>query len=168
MHIILRKEESADVEPIARLTRLAFADMEYSRHTEQFIVDALRRTGQLSLSLVAVDADTVVGHVAFSPVKTSSEAGDWYGLGPVSVLPDWQGQGIGSRLILDGLSRLRAMGGAGCVLVGDPAYYKRFGFSACPGLVTPGVPPIYFLALPFGEACPLGEVVFDSAFEAVS
>ncbi len=167
MHIILREEESADVDAIARLTRLAFADMEYSSHTEQFIVHALRRAGQLSLSLVAVDGEKLVGHVAFSPVDISLAAGDWYGLGPVSVLPDWQGQGVGSRLILDGLARLRAMGSAGCVLVGDPAYYRRFGFRAWPGLATPGVPPVYFLALPFGEDRPLGEAVFHPAFEAV-
>lgn len=90
----------------------------------------------------------------------------WYGLGPVSVLPVFQGQGIGSQLIREVLSRLREMGAGGCVVLGDPRYYERFGFKAVPGLVLPGVPPEYFMALAFGAEVPQGCVAYHAAFDA--
>ena len=108
----------------------------------------------------------VVGHVAFSPVTISDGSTDWHGLGPVSVLPKHQRQGIGSALIREGLSLLKARGGKGCALVGEPAYYQRFGFRNLPALTLEGVPQQYFLALPFDEQTPKGVVVFHSAFSA--
>lgn len=76
-----------------------------------------------------------------------------------------QGQGIGSALMHAALAGLRARGAAGCMLVGDPAYYTRFGFKPVPGLVYPGIPPKYFMALPFGASAPQGTVRFHEAFD---
>jgi putative acetyltransferase len=108
----------------------------------------------------------VVGHIAFSPVNISDGAIDWYGLGPVSVLPKYQKQGIGKSLIDKGLSLVKELGGQGCTLVGDPKYYKRFGFRNYPELVHEDVPQEVFLALPFTEKVPQGIVVFHEGFLA--
>jgi len=162
----IREERAQDVARIAAVTEHAFRDAPHSSHTEQFIVDALRAEGALALSLVAVDGDQVVGHLALSPVSLSSGGTGWHGLGPISVRPDRQGQGIGTRLIETALQWLRMSGGAGCVVLGDPRYYTRFGFSVFPQLVLPGVPPAYFMALPFAGEVPQADVAYDAAFEA--
>jgi len=108
----------------------------------------------------------VVGHIAFSPVTISDGAPGWYGLGPVSVLPPHQRQGIGAALIEEGLSRLRRMGAGGCCLVGHPDYYGRFGFVNPPGLEHEGVPPEAFFALALDGAMPQGTVTFHEGFSA--
>ena len=164
--MMIRPEKPADCAAIARLTAAAFRHAPHSSHTEHFIVAALRRAGQLSVSLVAQDGDGLVGHVAVSPVSISSGATGWYGLGPISVLPARQGRGIGSRLMESALAALRRLGAAGCVVLGDPAYYRRFGFSARPGLVLAGVPPEYFQAILFRGSWPVGQVRYDEAFNA--
>ena len=81
-------------------------------------------------------------------------------------MPEYQKMGIGQSLIQEGLSLLREMGGKGCVLVGDPNYYHRFGFRNCPGLIHEGIPQEVFLALPFTDKIPRGAVVFHEAFLA--
>ena len=106
----------------------------------------------------------VVGHVALSPVSISDGSAGWYGLGPISVKPELQRSGIGILLMQAALRLLRERGAAGCVLVGDPAYYSRFGFTPEPGLVLPDVPQDYFQALPFGASLPRGVVTFHEAF----
>lgn len=164
--IAIRPELAQDIDAIAHLTEAAFANEVHSSHTEQHIVNALRRSGQLAVSLVAVDGDEVIGHVAVSPVTVSSGVAGWYGLGPISVVPGRQGQGVGSALMDTALAALRHLGGAGCVLLGEPAYYGRFGFKAEPGLVLPGVPAEYFQALAFEGAVPQGTVRYHEAFEA--
>ena len=166
MSITIRDEQPTDVETIARLTEMAFRDRPYSSHTEQFIVDALRRHGQLTISLVAVDGESIVGHVAVSPVTISSGATGWYGLGPISVWPERQRQGIGSALMQAALVNLRHLGGRGCMLLGDPGYYRRFGFAARPGLELAGFPPEYLQALSFDGEFPAGTVHFHEAFDA--
>ena len=95
--LLIRDERPDDAAAIAQVTRTAFATAEHSSGTEEFIIAALRSAGQLSLSLVAQMDGGIVGHVAISPVEISDGARDWYGLGPVSVLPDCQGTGVGSR-----------------------------------------------------------------------
>ena len=166
--ILIRDEGPADAGPIAEVTVEAFRTLEISRHTEQFIVAALRAAGALTISLVAESAGRIVGHIAFSPVAISDGSRGWYGLGPVSVLPDWQRQGIGGTLIRHGLSRLKALGARGCCLVGHPAYYPRFGFRPIPGLRVEGVPPEAFMVLPFEGSVPQGVVEFHQAFGADS
>jgi putative acetyltransferase len=165
---LLRPETPADVQAIHRLTAEAFRSAPHTSGTEAFIVDALRHAGALTLSLVAEEAGLLVGHVGLSPVEVSDGSSGWYGLGPVSVLPSHQGRGIGSALVRDALARLRAMGASGCVLLGEPAYYGRFGFEADPALVLAGVPPAYFQVLAFNGVVARGEVKFHPGFEATA
>lgn len=163
---ILRPEIPSDIPAIFALTEAAFATLEISSHTEQFIVDALRAAGALTLSLVAEKDGVIVGHIAFSPVTFSDGTDGWYGLGPVSVAPELQGQGIGSALIREGLERLKAMGAKGCGLIGHPGYYGRFGFINAPGVIFPHAPPEAVFALAFDGRYPQGEIGFHSAFGA--
>jgi putative acetyltransferase len=163
---LIRNEIAADADAITAVTLAAFATLEISQHTEQFIVKALRAAGALAVSLVAELYGRVVGHVAFSPVVLSDGTPDWHGLGPVSVLPAHQRQGIGKALIRQGLARLQAMGARGCCLVGHPDYYRKFGFRNLDQLAHAGVPPEYFLALSFDGHWPQGTVAFHEAFGA--
>ena len=168
MSVQIRPESPSDADAIAQLTTAAFLTAPHTSHTEAFVINALRRAGQLTVSLVAQAGDRLVGHVAISPVTVSSGATGWYGLGPISVAPDRQGQGIGSQLMHAALADLRRLGAAGCVLLGDPAYYGRFGFAARPGLVLDGVPPEYFQALAFDDGYPAGSVQYHDAFNATA
>src|SRR5690606_24677108 len=131
------------------VTVAAFVNAAHTSHTEQFIVDALRNAGQLAVSLVAEDNGEIIGHVGISPVTMSGGEDRWYGLGPLSVIPVRQGQGVGSLLVERGLAELRGLGAAGCVVLGDPTYYCRFGFKAEPSLLLPGAPPEHFQAISF-------------------
>ncbi len=164
--ITIRNETTADHAAIATVTVEAFKTLEISSHTEQFIVAALRTAKALSVSLVAELNGRMVGHIAFSPVTISDGTPGWYGLGPVSVLPEYQRKGIGTALVREGLSRLRMMNAKGCCLVGHPGYYTKFGFENTPGLVLEGVPPEVFFALSFDDRMPRGNVTFHEAFKA--
>ncbi|WP_395450018.1 GNAT family N-acetyltransferase [Aminobacter sp. UC22_36] len=161
----IRPEQPADVDTIRTLTRAAFAHAPHASQTEAAIVDALRDAGALTLSLVSEDNGEILGHVAFSPVTVGGADG-WYGLGPVSVWPESQSRGIGQSLIRHGLEALRQMGARGCVLIGDPAYYSRFGFVADPGVSYGGIPPEYVQRLAFGDDIARGEIVYHAGFEA--
>ncbi len=164
--MLIRHELDSEIEAIFTVTKAAFEDHPYSPHTEQFIVNALRAAKALSLSLVAEVDGKVIGHIAFSPVSISDGSDNWYGIGPVSVLPEFQKRGCGKSLINEGLAWLKASGAQGCLLVGDPGYYERFGFRNLPDLSLAGVPPENFLSLPFGKNIPHGEVIFHQAFSA--
>lgn len=166
MSLVIRPECKSDEKAIDEVTCQAFSALTYSSHTEHFIVAALRVANALSISLVAEQSGQVVGHIAFSPVKISDDTSGWFGLGPVSVHPSNQKQGIGRALIERGLLLLREQGASGCVLLGEPPYYGRFGFVNNPGLVLSGVPQEFFLALPFGSSSPQGEVIYHAAFSA--
>ena len=164
--MVLREETIADFDAITEITIAAFKNLPVSNHTEQFIISALRDADVLTISLVAEIDSRVVGHIAFSPVIISDGTKDWYGLGPISVLPEYQKQGIGKSLIKKGLSLLKNIGGQGCAVVGDPNYYKRFGFRNYPELVHEGIPQEVFLALPFNEKVPKGTIEFHEGFLA--
>ncbi len=165
-NILIRDETKNDIVTITNVTVAAFESMEISSHTEQFVVDALRCAGALTLSLVAEVDGQVVGHIAFSPISISDGTPGWYGLGPVSVLPMYQRRGIGKALILEGLSRLKNLGARGCCLVGHPQYYVKFGFKNVAGLGMEGVPPEVFFSLSFDGSYPQGEVMFHEGFKA--
>ncbi len=168
MKIVIRSETDADISAITEVTVAAFKTLEISNHTEQFIIAALRAAKALTISLVAEADGRVVGHIAFSPVAISDGTRNWYGLGPVSVLPEYQRQGIGKALIREGLSRLKDMNAQGCCLVGHPDYYRKFGFKNVPGLVLEGVPQEVFFALSFSGHTPQGTVTFHDGFKANS
>jgi putative acetyltransferase len=156
--VLIRSETSADVSAIAEVTVAAFKTLVISNHTEQFIIAALRAAKALTVSLVAEVDGRVIGHIAFSP--------NWYGLGPVSVLPECQRRGIGSALIQEGISRLKDLGARGCCLVGHPEYYRRFGFQNIRGLVHEGVPEEVFFTLSLDGHIPQGIVEFHAGFTA--
>ena len=164
--MIIRKERQADIEVITEITKLAFENHPYSRNTEQFIINALRADNALTISLVAEIDGKLVGHIAFSPVTFSDGSKNWYGLGPISIRPACQKQGIGTKLVNEGLNLLKDLGAEGCVLVGDPKYYIRFGFKSPNELKHEGVPQENFLALPFCNRIPKGTVQFHRAFSA--
>lgn len=166
MDAVIRHETRSDAAAIRAVTAAAFVNAPHSDHKEHFIVDALRRAGALTVSLVAEQRRNIVGHAAASPVLIPDGSPGWYGLSPVSVTPVLHGQGIGTRLVRAVLRELQELGAAGCVVFGDPAYYSRFGFKPVPGLVLPGVPAELFQALAFGPISPRGEVVYHEAFNA--
>lgn len=164
--VTVRDEVPDDGEAITAVTVFAFANLEISNKTEHLIVLALRDAGALAVSLVAELEGRVVGHIAFSAITISDGTPGWYGLGPVSVVPEHQRRGIGGALIREGLVRLRAMGARGCCLVGHPQYYGRFGFENTADLQLEGVPPEAFFALCFDGKMPHGQVAFHPAFAA--
>ena len=164
--IIIRDEIDADVDAITEVTVAAFKTLAISNHTEQFIVEALRANNALTVSLIAEADGHVVGHVAFSPVTISDGTQNWYGLGPVTVLPEHQRKGIGKSLILEGISRLKDLNAKGCCLVGHPDYYRKLGFKNVSGLVHEGVPQEVFLAMSFDGQIPQGTVNFHDGFKA--
>jgi putative acetyltransferase len=166
MTIEIRSELPSDVTAIEAVTVAAFLNAPHTSHTEQFIVNALRQAGMLSVSLVAEDNGEIVGHVAISPISISDGSSGWYILGPISVVPDRQGLGIGSQLVNQALAELCKLAAAGCVLVGNPNYYGRFGFKSEPSLVLPDVPPEYFQAISLGTEIPTGIVTYHEAFNA--
>jgi putative acetyltransferase len=161
----IREERPKDAAAISAVVTAAFAGAPHSSGTEAAIIETLRNEGALTLSLIAEDGGVILGHIAFSPVTIGGSDDAWYGLGPVAVEPGRQGSGLGHALILAGLQRLRALGARGCVVLGDPAYYGRFGFRADAALTYPGVPSEYFQSLSFDGAKPTGEVSYHTAFD---
>lgn len=161
----LRPERAEDQDAIGRVTAAAFTGSPDEPCVERRIIDVLRTSGALTLSLVALLDDVVVGHVAFSPVTLSDGSPDWYGLGPVSVSPAHQNAGVGSALIRDGLDRLRGRDARGCVVLGEPEYYGRFGFVVHPGLRYAGAPAEYFQRLVFTGVSPTATVTYARAFD---
>ncbi|ALP54514.1 GCN5 family acetyltransferase [Candidatus Tenderia electrophaga] len=166
LKLTIRSETVADVTAITDVTVAAFKSLKISNQTEHFIIEALRAANALSISLVAEVDGRVIGHIAFSPLTISDGTRGWYALGPVSVLPEFQRQGVGKALINEGLSRLRELHAGGCCLVGHPDYYRKFGFRNVPELVCEGVPPEVFFALSFDGHIPHGVVTFHEAFTA--
>ena len=164
--IVIRNETAADLGTITEVTIAAFKTLAISNHTEQFIIEALRAAKALTVSLVAEVDGRVIGHIAFSPLTISDGTRNWYGLGPVSVLPEYQRQRIGKALIREGLSRLKNMNAQGCCLVGHPDYYRKFGFKNMSGLVLEGVPQEVFFAPSFDGHTPQGTVTFHDGFKA--
>ncbi|MGV8082309.1 MAG: GNAT family N-acetyltransferase [Coriobacteriia bacterium] len=164
--MIVRPETPRDFAAIRQIHVVAFRDNPYSQQTEHLIVEALRAANALEVSLVAELDGEVAGHVAFSRATIGETPGAWFILGPVGVLPERQRQGIGSAIIERGLEILRSRGAEGCVLVGNPAYYRRFGFRQLPGVTCKGVPDENVLCLPFTDAVPVGEITHHPAFFA--
>jgi putative acetyltransferase len=166
MNIEIRRETAADAQEIEAVTISAFLKAPHTSHTEQYIVSALRNAGKLAVSLVADANGKLIGHVAVSPVTISDGRSAWFGLGPISVRPEHQGRGVGSSLIREALRILREQGAAGCVLLGEPEYYRRFGFQVDPNLVLPNVPPECFQVISFESPRPCGTVAYHEAFNA--
>eukprot|EP00771_Trimastix_marina_P000489 gnl/Trimastix_PCT/1509.p1 GENE.gnl/Trimastix_PCT/1509~~gnl/Trimastix_PCT/1509.p1 ORF type:complete len:179 (+),score=12.25 gnl/Trimastix_PCT/1509:128-664(+) len=133
--------------------------------TEHQIVDRLRTAGALTLSLVAMQEGIIVGHAALSPLTLNEDSASWLGLGPIGILPDQQRKGIGSQLMNECIRRCRAMSAIrGIVLIGDPAFYTRFGFRSYDKTTVPGIPQANVLALSLDGTEPEGIPSFHPAF----
>lgn len=158
-----RSERSADHPAIRHIHRKAFG-----RDVEADLVEVLRREGSSVLSLVAEEHGRILGHVMFSRMEAPFRA---LGLAPIAVVPERQGEGIGSLLIGAGLAQARAEGWEGVFVLGEPAYYARFGFEAklASGFQSPYAGP-YFMAIALQGPelpCASGRVDYASAFAGI-
>jgi putative acetyltransferase len=162
--MIICPETPRDLDAIREVNILAFEHHPFSHQTEHLIVEALRAADALELSLTAEIDGEVVGHIAFSAAGIGDASEGWFLLGPVAVRPDHQGEGIGRALVESGLAALRSRGARGCLLVGDPAFYCRFGFRQHPGIAWEGVPDENVLCLSMCGDAPAGEVTYHPAF----
>ncbi|PWI35258.1 GNAT family N-acetyltransferase [Vibrio albus] len=122
--MLIRTEAPADILPVDRLLKSTFPT-----DAEANLVMRLRENGRLTLSLVACsDEGEVIGYVLFSPVLIDGEDIGWQGLAPVAVKEECRNQGVAAELIREGFESLRDFGYPACVVLGNPAYYSRFGF----------------------------------------
>jgi putative acetyltransferase len=164
MDIIIRPETEADHAAIHDVTERAFAPMPYSDGDEPHLIGKLRAAGALSLSLVAVRGGIVIGQISFSPAFAADSSPGWFALGPIAVEPKYQSCGVGGRLIRAGITWLREQDAAGCVLVGNPAYYSRFGYRPFPALTPKGEPAESYQILPLRVLEPVVIVGFHPLF----
>jgi putative acetyltransferase len=142
--MIIRSESPGDIAGIRFVEEAAFL-----QSAEADLVDDLRAAGDSVFSLIAVEGETVTGHAMFSRLQAPFPA---LALGPVAVLPDRQRMGVGSRLIREGIARSEAAGWTGIFVLGDPAFYRRFGFDVgkASGFISPYAGP-HLMALPLGR-----------------
>lgn len=161
----IRTEQPADDAAIHELTFAAFEPMPFSSGTEAPIIRALRRSGDLTLSLVADEDGEIVGHVAFSPVTIDGVHTGWFGLGPISVRADRQRQGIGRALIARGLELLRERDAAGVALIGNPDIYGRVGFESDGLLAYGNLDRRLVQRLVLSGPPPRGELKFAPGFD---
>ncbi|MGH6836285.1 MAG: GNAT family N-acetyltransferase [Methylocella sp.] len=160
--MIVRPEEPADFSAIRVIVESAFPTS-----AEAQLVDRLRADGDAEMSLVAVDSEIVVGHVLFSRMAAGLRA---LGLGPVAVLPARQCSGVGSLLIRKGLARAKADKWDIVFVLGNPAYYRRFGFdpALASGFISPYAGP-HLMALGLAQPLPTlsGKIDYAPAFAAL-
>jgi putative acetyltransferase len=169
--ITFRPEGPADAPAVEQVHELAFGRIDEAR-----LVGALRRSGAVTLSLVAEQSGSVVGHILFSPVTIDRGSGLTMavGLAPVAVRPAFQRQGVGSELVRRGLDELRAAEHGAVVVLGHARYYPRFGFVRASGFGLRGEPgwsDASFMAIelrPGALAGPPGRVRYRREFTLVS
>ncbi len=163
--MIIRFERPEDADAIHALTWAAFEPMPYSNNTEARIVRDLRASGDLAISLVAEEGEEIIGHIAFSPITIGGVEDGWYGLGPISVKPERQRQGIGRALIQKGLDLLRERDATGCALIGNPSVYRGVGFESDGRLTYGDLETRYVQRIVFKGPPPSGALKFSSAFD---
>ena len=155
--LTIRPEQAGDAAQIRLVNTRAFG-----QPAEADVVDTLRRTCPAGLSLVALWQDRIVGHILFTPAVIEAEGGSIHGLGlaPLAVLPEFQRQGIGSKLVQAGLVEIKKAEYPFVIVLGHPEYYPRFGFVPASryGVVTDydNVPDEAFMILVFDEAALAG------------
>ncbi|MBY3268000.1 GNAT family N-acetyltransferase [Rhizobium laguerreae] len=164
--MLIRYETPDDIDAIHDLTSTAFKPMPYSDGTEAEIVRRLRAAGDLKISLVAEQDGEILGHVAFSPVTINGAHDGWFGLGPISVKPERQRQGIGKAMIARGLELLNEMGASGCALIGNPEIYSRVGFGSDGQLKYLDLDTRLVQRTVFRGSPPSGTLQFAPAFES--
>lgn len=169
LSIIIRPEQAKDYDIIRTIIYEAFKELPNSDNNEHILVDALRKANALTIALVAELNKEIVGHIAFSAITINGKHSlGWYGLAPLAVKPSQQKKGIGKMLVTEGLNRLRKINASGCVLVGESEYYQQFGFNNSSTLTLKDIPKKYFMALPFDDKIPVGEVKYHPLFATVS
>jgi len=152
--VMIRQEQAKDCEEVYELVAAAFAQAEHSDHDEQELVVRLRRSAPFvpELSLLAMVEEKIVGHIMFTRVVIRQEGQvphETLTLAPLAVLPEYQGKGVGGRLIEAGHRAAREMGFKSVLLVGHPTYYPRFGYLPAErfGITTKlELPPDVFMA----------------------
>lgn len=168
--MIIRAEREGDYPHVRRVNELAFG-----QPGEADLVEALRLSARPYISLVAVEGSEIAGHIFFSPVTIHSDDSvfDAIGLAPLAVLPERQGQGIGSALVREGLEECRRSGHQIVVVLGHPRYYPRFGFQTA---ITKGitceydVPDEHFMVAELSDGALRGRrglVKYHPAFDGV-
>ena len=154
--LTLRAETSDDYDAIRDVTSKAFEGKGFSDGTELYIPGLLRDAGALVFSHVAELDGAIVGHVALSPVGVGQDWESFFALGPISVLPEYQRQGVGTALIAASVEFAKTRA-EGIILMGDPGYYGQFGFAPISSASK------HLQVLSFG-ASPQGEVTWHAAF----
>ncbi len=161
--LTIREETTVDIPAIRKVVTAAFAQV-----GESELVDALRDSGDSVLSLVAENGGELHGHILFSKLQAPENC---LGLAPVSVIPDSQKTGIGSKLIVEGLELVRRSGWKAVFVLGEPEYYQRFGFSVTAAdKFETTYPKVYTMAL---ELAPnalderSGEIIYAQPFLAL-
>ncbi len=163
---IIRRERPDDHAAIGDVINSAFLGKPYAGGDEAELVEKLRRDNALSVSLVAELEGSVIGQVVISPARASDGTQGWFGLGPIAVLPAHQKIGIGSQLVRAGLQAIAELGAIGCILVGDPGYYRRFGFVNSPDNALAGEPAKLFMIKLLGQHQPTGPISFHPGFSS--
>lgn len=166
MDVLIRPERPGDYDAIYEVTKRAFAPMPYANGDEQELIGRFRDAGVLALSLVADKDGKVVGQCTFTPAFAADGSAGWFALGPVSTEPKHKHKGIGGQLIQAGIAWLKEQNAAGCILIGNSAYYSRFGFLTFPDLTPEGMPAEYYQMLPLGTAEPNTVVAFHPLFSS--
>ena len=166
MDCLIRPECADDYAAIYYVTKRAFAPMPFSDGDEQELIGRFRDAGVLALSLVADMDGSVIGQITLTPAFAADGSPGWFALGPIAVAPEYQNMKIGGKLMEAGIAWLREQDSAGCVLVGNPAYYNRFGFERYPALAPEGEPAEYYQILPLRVKEPSVVVGFHPLFHA--
>ena len=165
--VSIRMEQSSDAPQIRDLVEASFPGL-----GEALLVDRLRSDGDLVLSLAAEDAGVVVGYIAFSRLMVESDddgGAAAVALAPLAVYSDYQGQGVATQLVREGHACVAFLGETLSVVLGEPQYYGRFGYSnrRVAGFASDYQSP-YLMGLSFGAAPWEGRLVYPTAFGALA
>jgi len=133
MMLTIRKEEPKDYKAVFHLIKKAFESEPLSDNKEHYLVERLRKSGAFipELSLVAEATHKIVGHIILTKLKIKNDHDEFnsLALAPVSVLPEYQGKGIGGKLIKAAHEKASELGHTSIVLIGHETYYPRFGYT---------------------------------------
>lgn len=165
MNFTIREERDGDEPAIHAMVTRAFDGHPYSDGDEQDVIDRLRADGDLLLSLVALDGDTIIGQAAYSPAILLNGDTDWVVLGPVAVEPAYHGRGIARALIEAGEAEMKNRGKGGITVLGNPDIYSRFGFELGSEMWLAGELGEFFQVKSLGAPIPATEQRYVRAFD---
>ena len=169
MALQIRREREDDLLGIRQVVDAAFAAKSHLDHKENKIIDRLRHSNALSVSLVAVQDEVIVGYIAVSPITIRTESSEtvngWYGGGPLAVRPEFHGKGVGTRLVYAARDELSKLGARGCVSLGIPEYYEQFGFERDDGLKFEAAPQKVFRRILLNGEAVRGVVRYHEAWD---